>query len=324
MNKTLVSVGIVSWNSARDLAACLQSLQSQTYQPVELIIVDNNSTDSSLMIVQESAPNAKIIHNKENRGFCGGHNQAIRASQGEFYLPLNPDIFLEPDYISSAVQAMNTDTRTGLVATCLFLGTQLDAPKRIDSTGLFIDRKRRQYLRGFEEEDREIYHQFGEVFGVDGAAPLYRRQMLEEICIDGQYFDELFFAHKEDVDVSWRARLSGWKCVYTPLSIAYHRRTFKPGKNRALIGKEIKFHAVKNRYLLLLKNETRSSWGRDWYRILWYDLKILSYILLFEQTSLKAVISILQNWGRIMAWRKHIQKNIKVSDDEILSWFKTQ
>ncbi len=101
-----------------------------------------------------------------------------------------------------------------------------------------------QYLRGFEEEDQGRYDQTEEVFGVDGAAPLYRRSMLEDIKVHDQYFDETFHSHKEDVDLAWRAKILGWRCIYTPNAIGYHKRTFKPGKRQKMVG-EVKLHAVK-------------------------------------------------------------------------------
>ena len=318
----LVSVGIVSWNSGGDLPRCLASLRRQDYPQLELVVVDNASTDDSLTLVRDAFPRATVIANAQNRGFCGGHNQAITASKGAYYLPLNPDVDLDPDYISNAVQAMNSGPDVGLVATLLFLGTRSERPRRIDSTGLFIDRKRRQYLRGFQEIDRGQYRQTEEVFGVDGAAPVYRRAMLEDVKIDGEYFDEAFFAHKEDVDLSWRARILGWRCVYTPSATAYHRRTFRPAKGtRRLIDADIKLHGVKNRYLLLLKNEALPGLRRDWPRIAFYDAEILVYLLVFERSSLRAFPRLLGSWTRALRWRREIRNRAKVSPAEQAAWF---
>mgnify|MGYP005825941715 CR=1 FL=1 len=169
-------------------------------------------------------------------------------------------------------------------------------------------------------EEAGLYNCQEEVFGVDGAAPLYRRSMLEDIKIFGQYFDEAFFAHKEDVDLSWRARMFGWKCIYTPYAFAFHQRNFKSGKRQG-IANEIKLHAVKNRYLLLLKNESAAGWKRDGAQIIYYDLKILAYLILFERSSLKAFKLIRQNWKTIQSWRQEINTRSKISPDEILRWF---
>ncbi len=320
MTPPLVSVGLVTWNSAGDLPNCLKALAAQTYLNVEYIVVDNASGDDSLRIIAQSIPQATVIRNQENRGFCGGHNQAIHASHGEYYLPLNPDVILEPGYIAIVVEQMRRDMGVGMAATRLYLGTPEDQPRRFDSTGLFLDRKRRQYLRGFREVDTGQYDRTGEVFGVDGAAPIYLRAMLEDISVDGEYFDELFHSHKEDVDLAWRARILGWRCVYIPGAVAYHRRTFQPGRRKG-IAAEVRFHAVKNRYLLLLKNESKAGWQRDGFFILLYDVQILVYLLFFERHSLQAFVTLRRNWARIQRWRREIALRAKVPPQEQLGWF---
>jgi GT2 family glycosyltransferase len=144
--------------------------------------------------------------------------------------------------------------------------------------------------------------------------------MLEDVCIQGEYFDEAFFAHKEDIDLAWRSRISGWKAIYTPKATAIHAHTFRPG-NRARIDPEIRMHAVKNRYFLILKNEGKCTWKRDWPAIIWYDLKILVYLLFREWPSLKAFSLLWQNRQRIRNWRKAIWDRVKVSDQEMREWF---
>ena len=317
----IVSVGLVTWNSAAFLSDCLISLLAQREVEFDLTVVDNASTDDSLAQVARFFPQAHIIRNPANRGFCGAHNQAIHASQAEFYLPLNPDVILEPDYLSAMLSSQQGLPRAGLSAGRLLLGHPADQPRRIDSTGLFIDRKRRQFLRAHTELDTGQHAFKEEVFGVDGSAPLYRRAMLEDISFEGEYFDETFFAHKEDVDLSWRARLMGWRCVYTPNAIAYHQRNFRPGK-RSGISRETRLDAVKNRYLLLYKNEIPLGWRRDGLLILWYDLKIFIYLCLFERSSLAAFGQVRRLLPRAAAWRKFTHSHLRCDPAELLSWFK--
>ncbi len=315
-----ITVGLVSWNSSRYLPTCLEFLSRQRDIAFNLVVVDNASTDSSLEIVAKLFPQAEIIRNQSNRGFCAPHNQAIRLSTAPYYMPLNPDIQLQPNFMSAMLAALQAHPRNGMAAAKLLLGTPVDPPHRLDSTGLFIDRKRRQFLRGHGEIDQGQYDIPGEVFGVDGSVPLYRREMLEDIKINGEYFDEAFFAHKEDVDLSWRARLLGWKCIYTPQAVAFHDRQFRPGK-RLGRSAEIRLDAVKNRYFLLLKNELKESWQRDLLQISWYDLKIFIYLLLFERSSLNAVGLVRKGWPRLMEWRREIMRRRRVPAQEILKWF---
>ncbi len=320
MPEPLVSIGLVTWNSSAYLQNCLSALTAQDHANRELIVVDNGSNDDSLSIVSQLASPAAVIRNEGNTGFCHAHNQAIAASHGAYYLALNPDVEMQPGFIRSLVRVLEQDPACGSALGKLLLPRDAQGACLLDSTGLFLDRKRRQWARGHGEVDAGQYDRAGEVFGPDGAAPLYRRQMLEDIKIQGEYFDESFFAHKEDVDVAWRARLFGWTCRYEPAAVAFHRRSFRPGR-REVMSSEIRLHAVKNRYFLLVKNETAAGWRRDWLHILWYDLKILVYMLLFERSSLAALGLLRRALPRLRLWRREIAGRVKVPTSEILAWF---
>jgi GT2 family glycosyltransferase len=317
----LVSVGIVAWNSAVDLPHCLEALAGQDYPSCELIIVDNASTDHSAELIAQTGLNLKFIRNTTNAGYCYAHNQAIREARGAYYLALNPDVTMAPGYISALVRDLEERPDYGMAGGKLLLQNGVDSEQRIDSTGLFLNRQRRQFLRGHGETDQGQFDKPGEVFGVDGAAPLYKRVMLEDIKIHGEYFDDNFFAHKEDVDLAWRARLFGWRCWYADSAIAYHKRSFRPGI-RESVSPAIKVHAIKNRYLLLLKNESKAGWQRDGLQILWYDFKIFFYLCLFERSSLSALGLIRHSWNRALAWRHEIAFRSRVKPHQILCWFK--
>jgi GT2 family glycosyltransferase len=318
--KQLVTIGIVTWNSGKDLAMCLAGLAAQDYPEIEIIAVDNASTDDSPRLLREALPHSQILVNKENLGYGAAHNQAIRAARGEFYLPLNPDLGMRPGFVGCLVDALNHHTRCGSAVGKILQATD-PAPALLDSAGLFIDRRRHQYLRGYGEPDRGQYDRPEEVFGADGAAPLHRKAMLQDVEILGEYFDEQHFIYMEDVDLAWRARLFGWGCWYEPQATAVHKRTFKPGERR-LIPKDIRRCAVKNRYLTIVKNENRECWRRDWPRILTYDLMIWAYVMLCEQKSLAAIPMLRKQWGRALAWRKEIVRRVKVAPNEQRAWFK--
>lgn len=322
MPDPLVSIGLVTWNSATYLQSCLSSIIQLKYTNFELVVVDNTSEDSSLNLVTQYCPDAKIIKNTENTGFCHAHNQAIRASKGAYYLALNPDAVLQADYLAAMVSALEDRPEFGSAAGKLLQSTSEGSAPILDGTGLFIDRQRHQYLRGHGEMDVGQYDQSGEVFGVDGAAAFYRRKMLEDIQVDRQYFDEGFFVHKEDVDLAWRARLLGWRCCYIPEAVAVHPRYFRPGQKRDMISPAVRVHAVKNRYLLLYKNESPQGWRRDGLPILWYDLKILTYMCLYERSSLYAFKLLRHTWPRATEWRREIWKRARVDPNEMLKWFK--
>lgn len=316
MKATLVSIGLVTWNSATYLPDCLGALSRQTYPAVELIVVDNASSDNSVQHIFARYPSAHIIRNSVNCGYSAAHNQAIRAASGDFYLALNPDVVMQPDYIEALVATLSVDSQCGAAG-----GKLLLEPAVFDSAGLFLDRRRRQYLRAHGKRDDGQFDQPCEVFGVDGAAPLYRRAMLEDIQFEGQFFDECFFAYKEDVDVAWRARLRGWKAWYEPAAVALHVRAFRPGR-RERGNRRTRRYSVRNRYLLLMKNETCEGWRRDWPYILGYDVQILIYLLLREPTSLWALREAQQLWPRMQRWRTYIHSRRCATTAEVESWFR--
>ena len=319
----LVSITIVTWNSGAIIKACLDSLFNQTYPNVEVIVVDNGSKDNTLEVLQ-SYPAIKVLRQEANLGFCKGHNLAINQSQGKYILPLNPDVVMTETYIAHLIKAAESDPQVGIVAGRLLLTpfeSNSSNTRVIDSTGLFLKKTRQQYIRGHGQLDRDVYNQPEYIFGACGAAPLYRKEMLEACKFEGQYFDEAFFAHKEDVDLAWRAQLLGWKSLYTPNAVAYHTRTFKPGK-RENISKEIRLHAVKNRYLLLIKNELLSTFIKHIWHILFYDFRLLVYLFLFEPSSLKGLIKVSNLIPQMLRWRKFIMAHRKVDGQYILTWIK--
>jgi GT2 family glycosyltransferase len=193
-------------------------------------------------------------------------------------------------------------------------------PRLLDSTGLFLDRRRHQYLRGYGRPDAGQYDQSGEIFGVDGAVAFHRRSMLEDVAFEGQYFDEQFFTYMEDVDLAWRARLMGWKSWYEPAAQAYHKRKFKPGR-RGPMEREVRQVAVKNRYLVILKNEGAEEWRRDWWQVRLYDLAIWTYILLMERSSLGALGLYQKQKARALVWRREIWRRARARTDQRLKWF---
>ncbi|MFQ5923376.1 MAG: glycosyltransferase family 2 protein [Anaerolineales bacterium] len=313
-----VDVNIVTWNSQPFIAACMNSILQQTFKDLEVTVVDNGSDDGTVQLLKDQfGSRARLITNSSNEGYCRAHNRAITVSDGTYVLTLNPDVVLAPTFLEHAVEAISAEPRVGAVNGKLlqidpdqFDGGKFTVPEdepRIDSIGLIMLRTRRQLLRGYQGGMSDSVHEKEFIFGPDGAAALYLREMLEDVKIEGQYFDESFFTHKEDVDLAWRAQLLGWKSLYSPDSVAYHVRGFRPGERRGM-ATEIKRHAVKNRYLMLMKNELPQTFWRDWPQILFYDLKILGYILLFERSSFLAYRDCIRLAPTALRWRRQIQK----------------
>ncbi len=336
MNTPLVSVIILNWNGAEYLPTCLSSLYEQTYSQVEIIIVDNASTDNSCQVIEEFRtqianvftgeysqphPNLRLIRNKTNEGFCRGNNQGIREAHGEFVLLLNQDVRLDRQFIENLAKIIQSDRTIGIALGKLLSNYE---PAKIDSTGIVIHKTRRAFDRGQGEDDIGQYNTVEEVFGASGAACLYRRIMLEDIKYSSsdEYLDELFFMYKEDVDLCWRARLLGWKCVYTPDAVGWHYRKWGTGKRKD-IPKSLRRHSLKNRYLMMLKNERWTTISPHFFSILWYELCSMGYILFREPYLFTVIGEILQVWPVIMEKREIIQSKAvqRGTSENILVWF---
>ena len=319
-----VSVTIVTYNSGRFIKRCLESVLVQRYANKEIVVIDNASTDGTVDILEQFEDRCRIIYNDENIGFAAAQNQAIRATDGEWVLTLNPDVLLLPNFIQALVDAGQFDQRTGSVCgKLLTILASFDLPEKplVDSTGIYFTPMLRHLDRGSQEVDNGHYLQHEYVFGATAAAALYRRAMIEDVAIGDEFFDPDFFVYREDADVAWRAQLLGWRCIYTPHARGYHVRNVLPGNRRAL-PPVINMHSVKNRFLMRMKNMTGDLYRRNWLSITARDIVVLSCCLLREQSSLRALWYVSRNWKRVMSKRREIMSRRRVDDAYMASWFR--
>ncbi len=232
-----VSVTIVTYNSGRFIKRCLESVLAQKYLSKQIIVIDNAWPDGTVDILEQFEDRGVIVYNGENIGFAAAQNQAIGLSDGEWVLSLNPDVLLLPNFIQALVEAGQLDPKVGTVCgKLLSILSNFDLPDKplVDSTGIYFTPMLRHLDRGSQEVDNGHYLNHEYVFGATAAAALYRRKMIEDISVDGEFFDSDFFVYREDADVAWRAQLMGWRCIYTPHARGYHVRNVLPGNRRAL------------------------------------------------------------------------------------------
>lgn len=321
-----VSVTIVTYNSGRFIKRCLESVLDQAYPYMEIIVIDNNSTDGTIDILEPFEDRCRIIYNEENIGFAAAQNQAIAASDAEWVLTLNPDVLLLQGFIDLLVTAGNMDPHIGTVCgKLLTMSSTFDFPEKplVDSTGIYFTPNLRHLDRGSLEVDNGHYLNYEYVFGATAAAALYRREMILDIEVNGEFFDADFFVYREDADVAWRAQLLGWKCLYTPYAKGYHVRNALPGNRRALPA-EINMHSVKNRFLLRMKNISPDLYRRNLVSITARDIVVVACCLLWEHTSLRAFPFLIRNWTSVMQKRREIMRRRRVDDQYMASWFSFQ
>ena len=297
---TSVSVIVVTYNSQGCVQACLDSLKSQQASPGEIVVIDNASTDDTLQIVRKNSFITGLIENKTNRGFGAAVNQGISRAQGEYLLVLNSDVVLESDFLKNLDSEVQTfpSRRIGMIAPLIF-----DTGGRIDSAGLYLTFLRRFYDRGRGAREDGRFHSAGFVFGACGACAVYKREMLEDIKIEGEYFDEDFFLCVEDVDAAWRAHALGWQAWYAPKLRCAHQGGISRKRS-----KEGQCCAFRNRYFLLIKNESSRGAVRFFLFCWIYDVPRLFLLLLTNPRIFQALGEIRRLWPRMIEKRRAIAK----------------
>lgn len=321
-----VCVAIVTYNSRRYIRACLDAVLRQEGVALEVVVVDNASTDGTVEELERYQGRIRLIRNRRNAGFAAAQNQAIAAGGGDWVLSLNPDALLSREFIARLVAAGEMDERVGTVCgRLLSIGPgfePLDRP-RIDSTGIYFTPDMRHFDRGWRQPDNGCYRHVEYVFGATAAAALYRRAMIEDVSIDGEFFDPDFFAYREDADVAWRAQLLGWRCIYEPEAVAWHVRTVVPD-NRRSVPAVLNMHSVKNRFLLRIKNTTPGLLRRYWLPMAARDALVVGGCLLWEQSSLAAFWRLARCLPRALRRRRAIMARRRASDESLAAWFNSR
>ena len=260
-HQPLVSVIIPNWNGASHLPTCLESLRRQTYPHVEIVVADNGSTDGSLELLAQHYPRVNILALGENRGFTGACNAGIEISQGEFLVLLNNDTKVSSQWLEKVVIAFQEHPEAGTVASKMLLFDQRDT---FHTAGDFyrvdgIPGNRGVWQKDMGQYDREEY-----VFSACGGSAAYRRAMLDQVGV----LDEEFFFSCEDVDLAWRAQLAGWRCVYAPQAVVYHKLSATGG------GATASFYDGRNCIYLLVKDYPNDVWRVYWRDVLRAQLRI--------------------------------------------------
>lgn len=231
----LVSIIIVNFNGKYHLEKCLNSLSNVNYKNYEIILVDNNSSDGSIKFVQESYMSVIIKKLDKNYGFAEPNNIGAKMAKGELLLFLNNDTYVEPNFITELVNAINQDPKIAICQSLL-----LKPNGEIDSSGDFINN------HAIPFSSKEKIKEIKEIFSARAASMLVRK----EIFLELEGFDVKFFVSFEDVDLGWRAWICGYKIIIAPKSIVYH----VGGQTVKELSSEIKFHGTKNYLIIRLTN----------------------------------------------------------------------
>jgi GT2 family glycosyltransferase len=262
----LVSVTIPNWNGAHHLPTCLDSLRAQTYPRVEVIVADNGSTDGSLELLARDYLEVRVLALGENRGFTGACNAGMQSARGDFVVLLNNDTEADPHWVAEIVAAFQRHPEAGLVASKMLLFDRRDT---FHTAGDFYRVDGIPGNRGVWQQDERQYDREEYVFNACGGSAAYRKTMLDQIGL----LDEDFFFSCEDLDLAWRAQLAGWKCIYAPRAVVYHKLKASGG------GVTASFHDGRNFIYLLAKDYPGDLWHVHWRAILRAQLYIAARAL---------------------------------------------
>jgi GT2 family glycosyltransferase len=264
-----------------------RSLPAAVAQPeADVIVVDNACRDATGAVAERAG--AHVLALPERASYAAAINAGIRASEGDAVLLLNADCVLDAGFLAAARPRLE-EPAVGSVAPRLVRATGMEPGDRLDlldAAGMVVDRRRKNALVG-HNEPATAYARATEVFGGDGACVLYRREVLDACAVGGEVLDEDLELWASDVDLAWRARLLGWRCMYEPRAVAWHMRFYSPTTRNGLpeAHRRLQF---RNRLLMMAKNDSWADVRGDLHRIALYELLAIGHVLLRERHLLRA------------------------------------
>lgn len=276
-----ISIILVTYNSGEYIEGSLESIFKQGFKDYEVIVVDNGSEDDTRLIIKNKYHSLQLIENTDNYGPSKARNQGIAISSGEFILCLDSDVILEKDFLLNIYNSLRYRDEIGAVQPKVL---KMDK-KFIYTTGIYLSKARRFFDIGRGQIDNGRFSRERDIFGPSSAAALYRRKMLDDISVGGEYFDEDFFFLVEDIDVAWRAKRLGWKSIFWPEAVCYH--SGNSSRSDRFFRQYLSF---RNRYLLMFKNDCIEDIFRIAFFIFPYDILRASYFFLTNRYGFRAVL----------------------------------
>ncbi len=311
MAKEGVSVVVATFNGEEYMGPFLASLEAQTRQSDEIIIIDNSPNTLTQEAIKATGTEVRLFPQDHNLDFSAGYNAGMRLSEYEMVLVLNQDMEVDPRMIERLVKWMEDHPRCGAVAPLL-----LRSESEIDARGISVKRSRKY---SNIDEGRPVERiSSKQPFGVSGAAILFRRSALHDIAENGgggeqEFFDEQFVAYKEDIDISYRLHHRGWEVSVCEEAVAYHVRTARDedgdtGVIRARKNKNYRINgnSYRNQFWVLLKNEPLANLLLHAPLIVGYELLKTVFIALVEPSTLRILPSLLRGLPKILRKRRYI------------------
>lgn len=354
--KSVVSINLIVRNGKKYVSQCLESIFKQTYPHnlLELNILDNASVDDTVHLIKQfrnttlGAMKINLIESKKNLGVWPGQDELLKHTTGKYIVALSVDVRLDSNFVENSVKILEIDFKIGALQPKIYqdhaqVGYSPHFKGIIDTCGFKIFRSRRVVNIGHGEEDHgqygkttstEVFGTSEEIFAVEGAAPVFLKKALEDCRLktqDQKFSDLDFFWYGDDLDLAWRMRLFGWRQIFAPNVIAYHdRQTTKNlagGNWREFIKIRGQIPMFKRRLdwrnmiLTIIKNDRFSDLFRDLPRILWRQLKLWGYFVIFEPSMILEILTVVKLLPKMLERRREIMSRLKVEPNEIRRWF---
>ncbi len=302
------SIIVVAYNSRSYLDRCLRSLIDDAGFTEQIILVDNASTDGSADAVEQAFPEVLVVRSPVNLGYGGGCNFGARYAAGRDLAFLNPDTVVEPGWLESLLAALDADPQAGLATPKILL---LNNAARINTCGNDVHCSGLTLCRGMGMERDELTTA-GAVSAVSGAAFVIRRDLFEQL----NGFDESFFMYMEDTDLSWRASLLRYRCVYVPDAIVYHDYALRFGPRKT-------YYQERNRYLMLVKVLRWRTLIVLMPALILAEIITWGFVLVRERrrlaNKLRAYAWLAAHWREVTEQRRQTQSRRRASDRAILA-----
>lgn len=349
-----IFVHIVTFNSARWIEKCLDSLLKQegfeNGKNLWIEVTDNASQDGTQVLLQERfSSTISIVQNINNIGFAAGHNQGVKSflkTDCNLFLVLNPDVSLESRALLELSKSLLSRSDVGSATPLLYRGDealQAMTPKVIDAAGMYITPSLRHFDRGSGQTNIGPYTKEAFVFGGTGACLLMKREFISDVILDTSVsdeklqdvlghltlgkesrvalFDEAFFAYREDADLAWRGNILGWRCIYVPSAVGYHRRVVTPERRQEL-PPELNRYGVRNRFLLQLNNFSWLLWECILPGVIWRNILVIAAVLFKEKSSRRGIYEVFLLARRAATRRKELFSRRRVKPREIAKFFR--
>ena len=306
----LVSVIVLNYNAGELLLNCIESVKKSAYKNLEIIVVDNISTDKSQKICKEKYPDIKLIQNDENFGYCEGNNIGIREAKGDYIIILNPDTIVESNWIEELISAYNK------------FGEGLYQPKHLSlnektvymSAGNMLNIFGFGYAREKGNKDENQFNKIEEIGYASGTCLFTSSAVLKKVGL----FDPFIFLYHDDLDLGWRASQLGIKSYYVPTSLIYHAESYSLKWNAE------KFYWLeRNRKYCILTHYSKQTYSKIFPTLLAVDFFVWMFYLTkgFLGSKIRAELDIIKNRKAIKTKYEELESKKIVSDKELITKF---